>query len=358
MQPTELSPAARQVVETMVGENIDRATSIELRSYGVVPALYKVLREASGVPLSLAAARLIRENARSGGNVLILTGFPIMPYQLAETDGPIGAAALARSLNLAYGNLPILVAEDEYLPCIRESCRAAGLLVFGDPKEVRGKHACVVRGFTKDRKLARKAAEALVEELQPKVGIAVERTGWNKHGEHHSGRGVLLSPLTAKLDHVFEVLSERRIATVGVGDLGNELGMGALRATVERITASGAKCECPCGGGMAAVVPADVAVVAGVSNWGAYGICAALAYLEGRDDILHSAAIEKDMLRACAAAGAIDGPTGRPIPWADGIETEYHTRLIHQLHDIINYPARLYPPYKAGYEWSARVMAK
>ena len=188
------------------------------------------------------------------------------------------------------------------------------------------------------------------------MGIAVERTGWNQHGEHHSGRGVLLSPLTAKLDHVFEVLREQRIATIGIGDLGNELGMGALRKTVERITASGAKCECPCGGGMAAVVASDLAVVAGVSNWGAYGVCAALAYLEGHDDILHSPATEEDILRACAIGGAIDGPTGRPIPWADGIETDYHTRLIRQLHDIINYPARLCTPYRAGYEWSGRLL--
>jgi hypothetical protein len=37
MQPTELSPRARALVAKMVGDNIDRLTSIELRSYGVVP---------------------------------------------------------------------------------------------------------------------------------------------------------------------------------------------------------------------------------------------------------------------------------------------------------------------------------
>jgi hypothetical protein len=129
--------------------------------------------------------------------------------------------------------------------------------------------------------------------------------------------------------------------------------MGSLRETVERVTFAGLRCSCPCGGGMAAVVKADVPVVAAVSNWGAYGICAALAYLEGRDEILHSAEIEHEMLRACVAGGAIDGPTGRPLPWVDGIETGYHLRLIQQLHDIIGYPARLSPPYKAAYEWTA-----
>jgi hypothetical protein len=346
------------VVENMVGENIDRATSIELRSYGVVPGLYKAARELAQAPLSMTAAKLMQTRLREGGHALILTGFPIMPYQLPETDGPVGAAAIARSLNLAFGVVPVILAEDEYLPCIRDTCRAAGLLVFDRPEDARGKHVAIVQGFTKRREEARRAAEELVARLQPKLGIAVERTGWNQHREHHSGRGVLLSPLTAKLDHVFEVLRERGIPTVGVGDLGNELGMGAFRKTVEAITASGAKCECPCGGGMAAVVPSDVAVVAGVSNWGAYGICAALAYLEEQDDILHSPVLEEDMLRACASGGAIDGPTGRPIPWADGIETQYHARLIAQLHDIINYPSRLCGPYKAGYEWSGRLHAR
>ena len=119
-----------------------------------------------------------------------------------------------------------------------------------------------------------------------------------------------LSHLTAKLDHVFEQARERGIATIGIGDLGNELGLGSLRATVEAATAFGARCLCPCEAGMACDVPSDVPVVAGVSNWGAYGVGAALAYLLEDDDILHGPAIEEEMLRACAQAAPSTGQPG------------------------------------------------
>ncbi len=355
MHPPDLSPSAQDVVIKMVGENIDRVVSVELRSYGVVPRVYAAARAEVGYPLSMAAARLLAERVRPGGTVLVLTGFPVMPYELPETDGPGGAAAIARTLNLAFDVLPVLVAEEAFLPCIRAACRAAGLNVWDSVEQVRGKRAVVVAPFTRQLDQARCMAESLVDNLDPSAVVAVERVGRNRLGEHHSGRGVRLSHLTARLDYVFEVALERGIATVGIGDLGNELGLGSLRHTVEQVTVYGARCECPCQAGMACDVRSDVPVVAGVSEWGAYGVCAALAYLLADPDLLHSAAIEEDILHACAAAGAIDGPTGRPIPWVDGIETSYHTRLVEQLHDLIRSPARLYGLYRSAYERSAEI---
>ena len=89
MQLTKLSQRARDLVAKMVGDNIDRITSVELRSYGVVPKVYAAAREQVGFPLSMAAAMLLRERVEPGSNVLVLTGFPIMPYELVETDGPV-----------------------------------------------------------------------------------------------------------------------------------------------------------------------------------------------------------------------------------------------------------------------------
>lgn len=353
VHPRGLSARAEQLVAKMVGENIDRLVSMELRAYGVVPSLYAAARQQVGFPLSMAAAMLLKERVARQRIVLILTGFPVMPSQAQETDGPVGAAALAYGLNLAFEAVPVLLAEEEALPCIRAACRAAGLNIQDAPEQARGRRAVVLLPFTKDPAAAQSSAESLVEALEPAAAIAVERIGWNVLREHHSGRGVRLSHLVAKLDPVFEVMHGRGLPTVGIGDLGNELGLGSIRPAVERATAYGAKCECPCGAGMACAVPADVPVVAGVSEWGAYGVCAALAYLQADPDILHSPAQEEAMLRACASAGAIDGPTGRPLPWVDGIETEYHVQLVRQLHDVIRYPARLAGRYLFGYERSA-----
>jgi hypothetical protein len=339
----------------MVGDNIDRVTSVELRSYGVVPKVYAAAREQIGFPLSMAAAMLLRERVREGSNVIVLTGFPIMPYELVETDGPVGAAAIARSLNVAFSARPILLTEPAFVPPLRESCRAAGLNVYERIEDCRGVPAAVVAPFTMDPSEAPAMARTLLDALEPTAVVAVERVGRNRAGLHHSGRGVPLLHLTAKLDHLFEQARERGIATIGIGDLGNELGLGSLRPTVEAATAFGARCLCPCEAGMACDVPSDVPVVAGVSNWGAYAVGAALAYLLDDPDILHGPPIEEEMLRACAAGGAIDGPTGRPIGWVDGIATDYHVRLIAQLHDLIRYPARLYGIYQAAYEKSAEL---
>jgi hypothetical protein len=298
---------------------------------------------------------LLRERIREGSNVVVLTGFPIMPYALVETDGPVGAAAIARSLNVAFSARPILLTEPAFVPPLRETCRAAGLNVYERLEDCRGLPAAVVAPFTMDPAEAPAMAEALLDALEPTAVVAVERAGRNRAGLHHSGRGVSLSHLTAKLDHLFERAGERGIATIGIGDLGNELGLGSLRPTVEAATAFGARCLCPCGAGMACDVPSDVPVVAGVSNWGAYGVGAALAYLLDNVDVFHGPALEEEMLRACAAGGAIDGPTGRPVGWVDGIATDYHVRLIAQLHDLIRYPARLYGIYQAAYEKSAEL---
>jgi D-glutamate cyclase len=355
VQPPDLSPRALDLVAKMVGENIDRVTSVELRSYGVVPKVYAAAREQIGFPLSMAAAMLLKERVTPGSNVLVLTGFPIMPYELVETDGPVGAAAIARSLNVAFSARPVLPIEPAFLGSLWEACRAAGLSPYEHVDDCRGVPAAVVAPFTMDASEADAEADILLDALQPTAVVAVERVGRNRAGLHHSGRGVPLNHLTAKMDCLFERATERGIATIGIGDLGNELGMGSLRATVEAATAFGTRCLCPCESGMACDVPSDVPVVAGVSNWGAYGVCAALAYLMDDSDILHSPALEEEILRACAAGGAIDGPTGRPIGWVDGIATDYHVRLIAQLHDLIRYPARLSGLYRSAYEKSAEL---
>src|SRR5438132_12887934 len=72
-----------------------------------------------------------------------------------------------------------------------------------------------------------------------------------------------------------------RPVTVGIGDGGNEIGMGSVRARIARLDALRAR--------IATVVPVDHLVVAGVSNWGGSGSVAALARLPG-GALLHAPA--------------------------------------------------------------------
>jgi hypothetical protein len=113
--------------------------------------------------------------------------------------------------------------------------------------------------------------------------------------------------------------SGRRPVTIGVGDGGNEIGMGNVRA---RLARSG-----PLLARIASVVRVDHLVVAGVSNWGAYGVVAQLGRLAGLD-LLHTPAVERQLVEACAQAGAVDGITRRREPTVDGLPLAAHAAMV------------------------------
>jgi Domain of unknown function (DUF4392) len=108
-----------------------------------------------------------------------------------------------------------------------------------------------------------------------------------------------------------------------VGDGGNEIGMGAARAQLARAGALLAR--------IASVVAVDHLVVAGTSNWGAYGIVAALERLHGRL-LLHTGAIERQLIGRCVEAGAVDGITRKSEASVDGLGAEIHAGIVELLH--------------------------
>ena len=78
------------------------------------------------------------------------------------------------------------------------------------------------------------------------------------------------------------------------------------------------------------MVTVDHLVVAGTSNWGAYGIVAELSRLAGRD-LLHSSDEEQAMVVACVQAGAVDGVTRRAEPTVDRLPSGAHTGILELL---------------------------
>src|SRR2546427_6496806 len=115
----------------IIGDNIDRLTCVEMRipgiDRGIIEPLYRAAREAQGgSPLTLRAARLLRERVKADGVVLIITGAgapPYLPY--GETDGPPGAVALARAIGRGFGARTVLVTEPQYMPGLRAAAAAA-----------------------------------------------------------------------------------------------------------------------------------------------------------------------------------------------------------------------------------------
>jgi D-glutamate cyclase len=78
---------------------------------------------------------------------------------------------------------------------------------------------------------------------------------------------------------------------------------------------------------IASVVDVDHLVVAGVSNWGAYGIVAQLGRLTGQR-LLHTAAEERRLIDACVKAGAVDGLTRRNEATVDALDADTHAAFV------------------------------
>ncbi len=131
--------------------------------------------------------------------------------------------------------------------------------------------------------------------------------------------GCLLMSYTAPLHRVLEIVAAHRagVRTIGVGDGGNELGMGAIPwHEVRQRLAGPAAPLIPCR------IATDWTILAGVSNWGAQALAAGCLARHGRFDVLETwtAALEEQRLQQLVQAGlAVDGVTRQYEPTVDGL---------------------------------------
>src|SRR5438477_11762836 len=113
-------------------------------------------------------------------------------------------------------------------------------------------------------------------------------------------RGRDVSGLMRPEHGLFECASEwdRELVNIGIGDGGNEIGMGKVAWDVIRRNV-------PNGGLIACRVPTDYLIVAGVSNWGAYALAAGIALLRGKrlDRELFDVEQERELLRLMIETG-------------------------------------------------------
>ena len=329
----------------VIGEAVDRLITVPMSNWTILKGLpltkvYEYARAKTGQPLTMKVAQELHRRVGPGDVVLILTGFVIANWNRPETDGPVGAAALARSLDLGLNAVPVIMCEDIIVENVRSTCNAAGLITCETIEEVRkggrGRKVLVL-GFPVDAVEAKKEAVRILDQLDPKAVISVERPGWNEKGVHHSGMGYNISDITAKLDYLFIEAQQRSIFTVGIGDLGNELGMGYVKESVRENIPGAEKCLCSCGGGVACDVSADVGIICNISNWGAYGGCACLAAICGEHEILHDAQTERRMISECVNAGALDPVSGMLRPYVDGEPDIINAHVIDMLQGIISH---------------------
>lgn len=324
-----------QVLEK-VGRDLDCVISLDLGyKFGEkdnLKNLYEATRKAnelsSAESVTYFTAKKLSALLGSPSNVIITTGFRWPPDVMGgETDGPVGAASLARTLHLGYRSNIVFVLEEELLAMMGEVARVAGLPV----------HPHLLISFPKEKETADREAKRIIQEIKPACVISIERPGANFKGKYHSSKGINISEdIIAKVDILVAEAKRQGILTIGIGDIGNELGLGKIREAIFENVKAGKKCQCPCQGGVAPSVEADIPIIAGVSNWGGHAIAAMLAAIKGNIEIFHNGILEREMIEGCIREKAMDGGTKKPDIGVDSLPAVLHSSVVEVMRTIVN----------------------
>ena len=320
-----------------LGQSLDDLANLDPRGYGVCKILYDASRKYTGGPTSMNAARKLTQTVKDGDIVYIMTGFVLRPFKKAEMDGIVSAALLCRALVLAFGVKPVIVCPKANYEAVRQLAPCVGLHLREDMQELREIPISMgVIVFTDDAALAPKQAEEIIDRDHPSAVISVECPGANENGVYHNAAGLDVTELEAKQDILFEKLQSKGVLNIAIGDLGNEIGMGAIHDTLEAYIPYAAKgtCRCGCGGGIAVRTKADNIITATVSDWGCYAMIAALAYLKENPDIMHTPELEKQAMETACRSGMID-MYGWLIPAIDGFGEEINLPIVALMRNLV-----------------------
>jgi hypothetical protein len=238
------------------------------------------------------------------GKVLIATGFYILRAGEPETDGPPGAVAIANALK-ALGNTVAYVTD--------ENCSVA-------MREIAGEDEVIDFPITTHRESSEFAHKLLVEHA-PSALVSIERAGLLGDGTYRNWKGVDFSEHNAKIDHMFN----EHPYSVGIGDGGNEIGMGNMREVIPSIDNLP---DDPC------VTTTTELITASVSNWGGYGLVAAISIKTGKN-LLPTVEQGYEWVKDIVAVGAVEGMSGESKDWVDGRPPEDDAMCLRDLHTLL-----------------------
>jgi hypothetical protein len=261
----------------------------------------------------------------------IVTGFliPTAEPPAGETDGPLGAVFLARAL-LPLG-FRVAIASDPFcVPALNAGLTACA---FNEQvKVISLPSPAMARKMTPDE-YSRQFLKA-TGDLKMTHLLAIERVG-PSHGraqvppEHrdrcHTMRGRDITDAMSPAHWLFE--AELGAKTIGIGDGGNEIGMGKIPWEV-------IDANIPQGGLVACRVATNHLVVAGVSNWGGYALAAGVYALRGvrPDPRLFDVDEERRILTVMVEQGQlVDGVLAKPSVTVDGLTWEQYSAVLPRL---------------------------
>ena len=253
------------------------------------------------------AARYVLEHP---GQVIIATGFYIMMSDAPETDGPPGAFAIGNALR-ELGN-PVAYTADEPMAYMMASWRAR----HRDPSPI------IRFPIIENPDINEHFVRETIDNREPALLISIERCSPDADGIYRNMRGRDISPQTARIDKLFG----HGLPSVGIGDGGNEIGMGNLADVV-----AGAD-QLP---DQPAVVGCDRLVISSTSNWGGYGLVAAISLEVGRN-LLPDVDTDADCIRFLVDSGAVSGVSGEHDYLVDEFTLEENAAVLTELHEYVN----------------------
>lgn len=269
-----------------------RSVAIETLLVSRNPRNMQLARDALEPGYYLRAAQILRGLK---GHIIIGTGFPVTGT--FETDGPVGAIALYQSLE-TLGAKPVIACGPLLGKALADDYRILELRAEG------------LAG-------ARKEAAQQIRKLKPQAIIAIERPGLTQDGRYYNMRGVDISDRCFYFDAFIELA---KCPTIGIGDGGNEIGMGNIAEALSCLDINASITRC------------DELLVADVSNWAAYGIIALLSHWAQRDLLEEIAPVA--ILNYLSSLGSVDGVTGANTLTEDGLDVTEGMQVIKALQQL------------------------
>jgi hypothetical protein len=280
-----------------------------------IESLYASVREITRAPMCLSAA-LDLQKLEGSGMVLIATGFPVIMDDgstSCETDGPLGAVRLIYGLSLLGIDTHIMT----------DNLYSKHIIRLLNSQELNTRISVARRG-----KRAERDIRDLLKKCNPDAIITVELPGRGYDGRYHDMRGTDITPYVAPLDLLVDYAPDVGARTIGIGDGGNEAGMGWISDTVRREIDQGDK--------IASKVKTDHLIVGSTSNWGAYGLMAALGDLCGKL-LLCNGRTEENLFIESFSSGLIDGKLKKSARSVDGFDLEDNREIVRKLIELIRY---------------------
>jgi hypothetical protein len=241
--------------------------------------------------------------------VWIVTGFCIQKRKIGETDGPLGAIALAYALTKL--GKEVVMATDSY---------SSALLLSGLTRM--GLMPAVHIIDQEDTSAIHTALLAAAPDVHL---LAIERPGSAKDGKRYSMSGEDISAFAPDADALFQWAQANGIRTSAIGDGGNEIGMGKIKAYVEANVYLGKQ--------IGAALPTDNLIVAGTSNWGGHALAAVLSVM-ARQMLMYDDEAEVQLLEGIVEAGAVDGCTGMCSATVDGLSLAEYMMVFHRIRAV------------------------